>query len=71
MSTTKEQADRAVLEVDVLCDLAATTVRSMTPTGLGAEFERERVALEALLVEIPKRFEKVIRKGQRKGWARK
>lgn len=71
MSTTKRQIERIVLEVDVLCDLAAMNVRSHMPTGLGAEFSAEGKALEATLEDIPRRFKRAVRKAQKQGWASK
>lgn len=68
--TTKDQADRSVVEVDMMCATAATCVRSMMPS-LGKYWEREADELDRLLTEIPKRFERAIRKAQKKGWAAK
>lgn len=69
--TKKAHADRMVVEVDVLCGLAATNVRSMMPTGLGKYWEREGDELDFLLTEIPMRFKRAIEKAQQKGWAAK
>lgn len=69
--TTKAQADRMVLEVEILCDIAATNVRSMMPIALGKYWEKEGDELEFLLTEIPMRFKRAIEKAQQKGWAAK
>ncbi len=71
METTKEQADRVVLEVDVFCENAATLVRSFMPTGCGKYWQKEAEELEFLLTEIPMRFKRAIEKAQGKGWAAK
>lgn len=72
MSTTKAQVQRTVLEVDVLCELAAQQVRSYMPTGLGKFWEDEANDLDEMLADIPARFKAAIRKAQRKhGWAAK
>lgn len=68
---TKAQANRAVVEVDVLCELAATQVRSFMPTGLGQFWEKEDEELQLLLTDIPARFKRAIEKGQQRGWAAK
>lgn len=69
--TTKAQADRVVLEVDVFCENAATHVRSHMPIGLGKYWQREAEELEFLLTEVPMRFKRAIEKAQKKGWAAK
>jgi hypothetical protein len=70
-TTTKEQADRVVVEVDVFCANAATLVRSFMPTSLGKRWQREAEELEFLLTEIPMRFKRAIEKAQKKGWKRR
>jgi hypothetical protein len=69
--TTKEQADRIVLEVDVLCAFAQMLVSSHMPIHLGKFWQKEQDELEFLLTEIPMRFKRAIEKGQQKGWAAK
>ena len=69
--TTKAQVAEIVNEVEVLCRLAATNVRSHAPIGLGESYAREAEALGQLLEEIPRRFTQMMRKGQRTGWAAK
>lgn len=70
-ATTKAQADRDVIRMEVFCDEAATVVRSMMPIGLGKYWQKEAEELEFLLIEIPMRFKRAVEKGQAKGWAAK
>jgi hypothetical protein len=69
--TPKWQADRTVLEVDVLCAFAQMLVSSHMPIGLGKYWQKEQDELEFLLTEIPMRFKRAIERAQRKGWAAK
>lgn len=69
--TRKAQIARAITEVDVFCDAAATAIRSNAPIGFGPQFSEEANALDDLLADIPKRFARLVRAGQRRGWATK
>lgn len=69
--TTKAQIDRVVTEVYVFCESACSLIGSFMPIGLGTPWQREHDELTFLLTEIPMRFQRAIRKAQRKGWAAK
>lgn len=71
MSTTKDEIDRVVTEVDVFCSRARCLVASFMPIGLGKPWQREHEELTFLLTEIPMRFKRAIEKAQKKGWAAK
>lgn len=62
---TKADLDRAMNELDVLCDLAKQSVRSYTPIGFGAEYVTAEKAMLEALNEVPKTFRRMIQKAQR------
>lgn len=66
---TNAEVDRIVVEVDVLCELARTSVASYMPIGLGPHWAREQRALLELLTDVPRRFAAAMVLAKRKhGW---
>lgn len=71
MSTTKRQIDDEITAVEVLCGLAATSIRSFMPRALGEFHCREDDELQQMLKHVTRRWKKAIRKAQKTGWAGK
>lgn len=70
MTTTKDEIERSINELQVLCDLALRVVMSDTPIGFGPAYVTARNAMREALTEVPGTFKRLVRKAQKDhGWA--